>query len=320
MTAFSQLKQSDGTLVDFQPPPEPQPSPKRPARWSLSNWPVRWKVFAIVLIPLVLAGTFGGLRIYASATEAADLRRSADHAEMVPAIADYMASLEGAMLAGSTGGDSQAALTKFDASRRELQGRLAGTDVAPDVRKGVTTVIVGGQALMDKVTSNSIGLRDRIQAYALLLLPAEDAINGSVRVDDESIRSETLGLSRAVGARGQMMMQKLTITQGADMPEPELRTSMITVAGTEPSTLFGMAQVLGVGSTDAQRLQEELVKRMALMSDPTVSLVNNPELLASVDTTWREGRRRPDRGQPDPRVRAAPALPLPRAHASAARS
>ncbi|MGY4653347.1 ATP-binding protein [Mycobacterium sp. URHB0021] len=285
MTAFSQLKQSDGTLVDFQPPPEPQPSQKRPARWSLSNWPVRWKVFAIVLIPLVLAGTFGGLRIYASATKAADLRRSADHAEMVPAIADYMASLEGAMLAGSTGGDSQAARTKYDSSRRELQGRLADTDVAPDVRKGVTAVIDGGQALMDEVTSNSIALRDRIQAYALLLLPAEEAINGSVRVADESIRSETLGLSRAVGARGQMMMQKLTLTQGAEMPEPELRTTMITVAGTEPSTLFGMAQVLGVGSPDAQRLQEELVKRMALMSDPTVSLVNNPELLASVDAT-----------------------------------
>src|SRR3954454_13893551 len=146
MTAFSQLKQADGTLVDFEP--KSQPPGKRPSRWSISNWPVRWKVFAIVLVPLVLAGTFGGLRIYSSATEAADLRRAADRTEMVPAIESYMASLDGAMLAGSTGGDTQAALTKCAASRQELQRRLADTDIAPDVSKGFTTMIGPGQALM----------------------------------------------------------------------------------------------------------------------------------------------------------------------------
>jgi signal transduction histidine kinase len=242
-------------------------------------------VFAIVLVPLVLAGTFGGLRVYSSATEAADLRRAADRAEMVPAIESYMASLDGAMLARSTGGDTQAALTKFDASRQELQRRLADTDIAPDVSKGVTTMIGAGQALMDKVTANSIGLRDRVQAYTPILLTAEDAINGSVRVDDERIRAETLGLSRAVGARGQMMIQQLLVNLGGQLPDPELRMSMNTVAGTEPSTLFGMSQVLGVGSPEAQKLQQEFVKRMAIMSDPAAVLVNNPDLGASIQVT-----------------------------------
>jgi hypothetical protein len=64
MTAFSQLNQADGTIVEFEP--TAQRPAKRPSRWSIANWPVRWKVFAIVLVPLVLAGTFGGLRIYSS--------------------------------------------------------------------------------------------------------------------------------------------------------------------------------------------------------------------------------------------------------------
>ena len=279
MTAFSQLKQADGTVVDFEP--EAQPPAKRPSRWSIANWPVRWKVFAIVLVPLVLAGTFGGLRISSSATDTADLRR----AEMVPAIESYMASLDAAMLASSTGGDTQAALTKFDASRQELQRRLADTDIAPDVNKGVNTMIGGGQALIDKVTANNIGLRDRVTTYAPILLTAEDAINGSVRVDDERIRAETLGLSRAIGARGQMMMQQLLVNLGGELPEPELRTSMITLAGTEPSTLFGMSQVLGVGSPEAQKMQAEMVKRMAIMSDPAAVLVGNPDLSASIQVT-----------------------------------
>jgi len=286
MTAFSQLKQADGTLVDFEPKtPKPHPPAKRPSRWSIANWPVRWKVFAIVLVPLVLAGTFGGLRIYSSATEAADLRRAADRAEMVPAIESYMGALDDALLASSTGGDTQAALTKFDSSRQELQGRLSDTDVPPDVDKGVNTMIAGGQALIDKVTANSIGLRERVTSYAPILLTAEDAINGSVRVGDERIRAETLRLSRAIGARGQMMMQQLLVNVGGELPEPELRTSMITLAGTEPSTLFGMSQVLGVGSPEAQKLQAEMVKRMAIMSDPAAVLVNNPDLSASIQAT-----------------------------------
>jgi signal transduction histidine kinase len=284
MTAFSQLKQADGTLVHFEPKAK-QPPAKRPSRWSIANWPVRWKVFAIVLVPLVLAGTFGGLRIYSSVTQAADLRRAADRAEMVPAIESYMASLDAAMLASSTGGNTQAALTKFDASRQALQRRLANSDIEPDVGKGVNTMIGAGQALMDKVTSNTIGLRDRVTGYAPILLTAEDAINGSVRVDDERIRAETLGLSRAIGARGQMMMQQLLVNLGGELPDPQLRTSMITLAGTEPSTLFGMSEVLGVGSPAAQQLQTEMVKRMAIMSDPTAVLVNNPDLSASIQAT-----------------------------------
>ncbi|AGB21586.1 signal transduction histidine kinase [Mycobacterium sp. JS623] len=283
MTAFSQLKKADGTVVDFEP--KPQRPAKRPSRWSITNWPVRWKVFAIVLVPLVLAGTFGGLRIYSSATDAADLRRAADRAEMVPAIQSYMGALDAAMLASSTGGDTQAALTKFDSARQDLQRRLTATDVAPDVNKGVTTMIGAGQALMDKVTANSVGLRDRVQAYTPILLTAEDAINGSVRVDDERIRAQALGLSRAVGARGQMMIQQLLVNLGGELADPELRMSMTTVAGTEPSTLFGMSQVLGIGSPEAQKLQQEFVKRMAIMSDPAAVLVNNPDLSASIQAT-----------------------------------
>ena len=64
----------------------------------MSNWSVRWKVFAIVLVPLLLAGAFGGLRLYSDWTSAAALRLAADRVSMVPTTEQYMAALERAIV------------------------------------------------------------------------------------------------------------------------------------------------------------------------------------------------------------------------------
>jgi signal transduction histidine kinase len=283
MTAFSQLKQSDGTVVDFER--KAAPPPKRPSRWALTNWPVRWKVFAIVLVPLVLAATFGGLRIYSSATEAGDLRRAADSAEMVPAIVSYMDALEGAIVAGTEGGDTQAALTDYDASKAELHQRLADTDVVSDVRLATNTLLDYGQDLVNKVMSNAIDLRARVMTYAPLLLTSETAITGSVRSDDQNVQHQAEALSRAVGARGQMSMQQMLVSRGGELPEPVLRLSMSTLAGTEPSTTTGMSKLLGGASKEAATLRSEMVKRLSMMGDPAVPLAGNPDLLQSQQVT-----------------------------------
>jgi signal transduction histidine kinase len=273
------------------PPPAPVPDVrpahpvKRPPAWSLRNWPVGWKVLAIVLIPLVLATAFGALRVQGAMAASGELRQAAARADVIPAITKYMSALDVALLASSTGRDVDGAKKNYDARKHELQTRLADTKVGPDVRSGVSTLLNGGQALLDKVFTNSIGVRDRVTTYAPILLTAENVIDASVRVDDEKIRAQAQGLSRAVGARGQMTLQEILVTRGAELPEPELRTSMITLAGTEPSTLFGMAEVLGAGSPDAKTLQQQMVTRMSIMSDPNSVLVGNPDVLRSIQVT-----------------------------------
>nr|WP_307856845.1 ATP-binding protein [Mycolicibacter acidiphilus] len=258
---------------------------KRPSRYSVRNWSVRWKVLAIALLPMALAAVFGGMRVANAITEANRLRLVADRAEMIPAITNYMSALGNALVAVSSDGDAQGAKKNFENRKFELQSRLSHTAVATDVQSGVNTLLEHGQGLLDVALVGGIGLRDEVTSYAPVLLTAEDAINGSVRVDNERIRAQTEGLSRAVGARGQMLMQELLVNRGGEIPDPELRTSMMTLAGTEPSTLFGMSEVLGVDSPDAKNLQLQLVTRMGVMSNPENVLPNNPVLLDSIRTT-----------------------------------
>ncbi|MCV7227279.1 sensor histidine kinase [Mycolicibacterium komossense] len=258
---------------------------KRPRRLSVANWPVRWKVIAIALVPLLLAATFGGVRIYSSIGYARTLSVAADRAKLIPDINDYLAALENALVTDASGGDSAKAVADYTARKSELQQRLDNTDPQSDVRLAVTTLLNYGTDLMDKVDQKQVDLLQQVTIFAPLLLTAETAITGSVRVDDETLRLQAEGLSRAVGARGQMAMQRMLVERGGDLPEAALRLRMIGLAGTEPSTVTGMSQLLGGASEKAATLRSELVQRQAVLSDPTAQLVGNPQLLASIQTT-----------------------------------
>lgn len=285
MTAFTQLKQADGTVVEFTP--APHVPAKRPSRWSPANWPVRGKVLAIVLVPLILAVVFGGLRIYGSSVEASRLRLAADRAELIPDIDKYMAALEGVMAAATEGDDSQAALADFNARKTDLRQRTDSTQVADDVGQSVNSLLDKGQELVGAVTTNAVDLRTQVMEYGPLLLTAETAVTGSVRTDDQDVQLKADALSRAIGARGQMTMQRLLVTHGDDLSEPVLRNSMIALAGTEPSTVTAMTKALGGASEQAATLRSEMTKRLGMLSDPAITLVGNPDLLASLQATGK---------------------------------
>lgn len=265
-------------------PPAAAPISK-PPRWSLSNWPVRWKVAAIALVPLLLAGVFGGVRVSASISEARDLKVAAERADLVPAVNDYMAALQNALVANASSGDVGGADAEYDAASAELQQRTDTVAPASDVRLAATNLLTLGRELLDRVDAGNATLREQVTTFSPLLLTAETAITGSVRVADENVRVQAEGLASAVGARGQMAMQRMLVDGGAALPEPELRSSMVALAGTEPSTVRGMAELLGGASDDASSLRSQMVQRLEVLSNPGIPLIGNPDLLQSIQTT-----------------------------------
>ncbi|ADU00863.1 HAMP domain-containing sensor histidine kinase [Mycolicibacterium gilvum] len=258
---------------------------QRPSRWAPPNWPVRVKVLALVTVPLVLACVFGGLRISASTVEARELAHAADRAQMVPAVVDYMAALQNAMVTAGGGGNPAAALGEFDFRKAELSRVLEGADVDDSVRLATNTLLEYGQNLLDRIGAAEMDLRTQVMTFGPLLITAQTALTGSVGSDEDSVRTEADVLSRAVGARGQMAMQDMLVTRGGELPEPLLRSAMVTLAGTEPATVTAMGTFLGGASDRADALRSQMVRRMSLLSDPAVVLVGNPELLMSQKIT-----------------------------------
>jgi signal transduction histidine kinase len=246
---------------------------------------VRWKVTAIAVIPLLLAAVFGGLRIHDSTVEARDLGVAADRAELVPAISDYMAALQNALVATASGRDTAAADSEFETRSDDLQQQVDSINPVPDVRLATSNLVMLGRALVDRVQAGDANLSEQVSTFSPLLLTAETAITGSVRVADETVRLQAEGLARAVGARGQMAMQRMLVEAGAALPEPELRSSMVALAGTEPPTVRGMAELLGGASEDASSLRSQMVRRLEVLSNPAAPLVGNPELLQSIQAT-----------------------------------
>ncbi|WP_422749270.1 ATP-binding protein [Mycobacterium sp. WMMD1722] len=240
---------------------------------------MRWKVLAIVAVPLLLAGMFGGLRIAANVSDAADARLAAERADLIPSIDGLLAAVEGAVFTGdSTAADVAARAT-------ELQQRLADTDVVPEVALAVNTLLDLGQGLTEEVDAGSIDLRRRVTSYAPLLLTAETAVTGSTRSDSRDVALRAEALAQALAARGQMAMQSMLVTRGAELQEPVLRSALVALAGAEPSTVSGMAELLGGASTETADLRRAMFDRRALIADPAAALVGNPELLATQQVT-----------------------------------
>ena len=121
MTMFSRPTDAVGAAPDSPALPAgwvgPAKHAKRPPSWSLSNWPVRWKVFAIALVPLVLATIFGALRVEGEMVNARGLRVAATRAEVLPTITKYMSALDVAILASSTGRDAEGAKKNYEARK-----------------------------------------------------------------------------------------------------------------------------------------------------------------------------------------------------------
>ena len=87
-----------------------------PSRVSVEGWPLRWKVAAIMVLPVLLAATFGALRIQNELSAASKLSIASGNAAIVVPAVEFVDRLDGLASAAAAGTSTAEPLTQFDAS------------------------------------------------------------------------------------------------------------------------------------------------------------------------------------------------------------
>src|SRR5512139_3061440 len=184
-------------------------STKRPASrggesaLAVSAWPLRRKVALALAIPLLLAGTLGGLRVQSDLVEASNSASSAKQVTVLWPAVDYLTAAERAMIA---------ALATDEASRIGLEGALT------DIRRA-------GRELLESKESADLTADQRYQVDAILdlsqALRAEDAITLSPGTWVAQLRQLQSGVTQLITA---IVSEQIT-------PEPRLELLSQTVAG-----------------------------------------------------------------------------------------
>ncbi|HEX6876658.1 MAG TPA: ATP-binding protein [Nocardioidaceae bacterium] len=237
-------------------------STKRPAirggaALAVSAWPLRRKVALALAIPLLLAGTLGGLRVQSDLVEASNSSSSAQQVTALRPAVDYLTAAEQAMVAaGGTDKGSQAALVKALA----------------DVR-------TAGRELLESKDSARLTDEQRYQVDAVLdlsqALRAEDAATLSPGTWVAQLRQLQSGVTQLI----------TTIVNEQINPEPRLELLSQTLAG---RFSLAMQQALvateRTGDTGSLELFSELGVEGAAIDRLASALGSSEESVASLRT------------------------------------
>ena len=237
-------------------------STKRPAirggaALAVSAWPLRRKVALALAIPLLLAGTLGGLRVQSDLVEASNSSSSAQQVTALRPAVDYLTAAEQAMVAASgTDKGSKAALVKALA----------------DVRRA-------GRGLLESKDSARLTEEQRYQVDAVLdlsqALRAEDATTLSPGTWVAQLRQLQSGVTQLI----------TTIVNEQINPEPRLELLSQTLAG---RFSLAMQQALvateRTGDTGSLELFSELGVEGAAIDRLASALGSSEESVASLRT------------------------------------
>lgn len=120
-----------GTAVDAHDPgvgEHARPTVNRVSRASIESWPLRWKVAATLVLPIMLAATFGAVRIYNELSAASRLNLASDNAVIVVPAVELVDRVDALAYAAATGSPIDEPLARFDESAKALNSLVKSAE------------------------------------------------------------------------------------------------------------------------------------------------------------------------------------------------
>ncbi|WP_167837635.1 HAMP domain-containing sensor histidine kinase [Nocardia altamirensis] len=252
-------------------------------RWALGNWDLRWKVTAVLAVPLAVAVGLGVSRI---SSEFADSSRLAGVAENVGAIPAVTAlSAQTATTVGSqmvsvvpnvsvVTDQNLADLDKAISNAEKATERLNGVPGARAALESMLTqaraVREQGKAVRPPPSSDAIGLIDRVRNDSVRIV--ESTVG---QVSDTAVDTAKLRLVDSLNTRA-TLVGEVAAFPAVLANEPDGVQGFLIAASTERSLLNVLSHRFPDGDTSINDLKVGIDTRVRLLTSPQAKAGQQP--------------------------------------------
>lgn len=218
------------------------------SRASFIGWPLRWKVAAIMVLPILLAAIFGALRIQNELSAASRLGvASGDAVIVVPAV-DFVDRLDDLAYAAASGAPIEEPLTQFDASAKALASLTASAEFAPTVAVALANATTTAKTLRDEIASGPVPqlrIADQVSNVAGGIASAIASTMSTV--DDGAVQSVADPLVNVLAAQRALTTQRVLAAAPDFASSGALQTEVAKATGAEVAALDRLAQLAPTG-------------------------------------------------------------------------
>ncbi|MCX4093290.1 HAMP domain-containing sensor histidine kinase [Nocardia sp. alder85J] len=276
-------------------------------RWALGNWDLRWKVTAVLAVPLLVAVVLGASRIASEFGDSSRLNSSVGQVEAIPAVTGLSAAA-GTIAAsqmvqiGTQSVVDDADLTKLDAAIDAAVRAESKLDGVSGGRAALDAMITSARAVRSAGKTPAHSVPDALNQEEGIRQNSVKTVESIVgTVADPSVESAKLRLVDSLNTRAALVTQSAAIaTALRGSPKDGLRDYLVAVS-TERQMLGVLAHRFPDGDQTIADLIAEADNRQQLGSGPQVASGQVPiqDMKQSSETSLADYQKIVDRSTAD---------------------
>ncbi|MDG3016072.1 ATP-binding protein [Speluncibacter jeojiensis] len=243
-------------------------------RWrlpSLENWGVRWKVTAVLAVPLIVAMVFGALRVQSELSDAVHYSSAADQMVEIPPIVALEAAVGTVLPAQASGTLSRDDMATFDAAIADMTKTAHSPDLAAPVAAELGKALTAAEALRTQVQggiTDAAALGENANTSRSSLVNAADAILSPI--DDHDIQAAKTKLIDTWLAQRRLSDEAMTMVQYlGNINTPP--THYASVTGAEQALLDTLTRDYPADDQNLATLHDALNQRMRMFEQGIAS-------------------------------------------------
>ncbi|HKV19828.1 MAG TPA: HAMP domain-containing sensor histidine kinase [Mycobacterium sp.] len=228
------------------------------SRMSIEGWPLRWKVAAIMVLPVLLAATFGALRIQNELSAASKLSIASSSARIVVPAVEFVDRVDTLAYAAAANTPIADPLAQFDASAATLSSLITSAEFDSTVANELQNATSTGTTLRDEIAAGPVPQARAAELADDVSSEIATAVATSMAtVEDSAVRPLADQLVNVLAAQRALTTQRILVSAPDFAQSAPLRATVAEAAGAEAAAIDRLSQLTSADQTSALRQESD---------------------------------------------------------------